>query len=413
MITSLQTISVLALLATSQLTLAGGPLILEGANGNTPVTYSNPNISLNAETGPLGTAFTNPQADDLMRDAFSLWNNVNTSNINLNLDESQITNDVNLSNSSGLLSNANDNLNPVIYDANGEIIDDFFGADASLETAGFAASFFTNKGNFFLEGYAVINGRVPPPPQVPLSASIFKLLIAHEMGHLFGLDHSQVDINNQENTGGAAVPICQTATQNKYPVMYPFICRSEVSLHADDISAVSTLYPAANFNSSFGTIEGEFTSENGVAILGANIWAENTATGEVVSIVSDFLKQGTGFYQLHLTPGTYTLHANSINTLFFDGSSIGPYALFEEDKSFIAPHPITEVTLQNAAGNTEVLTVVANQAIIAKLTAIDTVVAPPQSSGGGGSFSPLTIFIFIGLLLPLRQRQAFLELMPR
>ena len=44
-----------------------------------------------------------------------------------------------------------------------------------------------------------------------------------------------------------------------------------------------------------------------------NIWAENTATGETVSIVSDNLKQGTDYNKLYLPPGMYTLHVNAIN----------------------------------------------------------------------------------------------------
>ena len=121
--------------------------------------------------------------------------------------------------------------------------------------------------------------------------------------------------------------------------MYPFVCRDVESLHADEVSAISALYPTDQiYNNNFGILQGNFVDESGYAILGANIWAENTATGEAISIVSDYLKQGNGFYKLYLPPGNYTLHANSINELFNGGSSVGPYA-FHYPIIFYCPSP--------------------------------------------------------------------------
>jgi hypothetical protein len=389
--------TLLSLFTTCNMAFAGGPLVLEGKNGNTPVSYQNPNITIHAEGGALGT-IDNNAADTIMQEAFALWNNVDTATINISLDDTAITADINISNFenfipnvSGTILNADDGLNPVVYDNNGEIIDAFFGVNASLDTIGFAASVFNLGGNFFIEGYAVINGRPLNPALSPVER---KLLVTHEIGHLIGLDHSQVDINNQESISNFP-GVCQTETQEKYPVMYPFVCRNEVSLHADDISSVSTLYPAGNFNSSFGSIEGRFVDSSNNAILGANIWAENTSTGEVVSIVSDYLNQGDGLYKLHLTPGNYTLHANSINKLFNGGSSIGPHAVSLSDKSFIAPHPITEVAL-TANGNDEVITVSANIIQTINLSSGGNRVI--LSSGGGGSSSGGSSGIFSGTL---------------
>ncbi len=73
----------------SNLSFAGGPLILEGPNGNTPVTYQIPDITMHIENGDLGTR-TNDIADILAQEAFSLWNNVNTSTVNLIIDEIQL-----------------------------------------------------------------------------------------------------------------------------------------------------------------------------------------------------------------------------------------------------------------------------------------------------------------------------------
>lgn len=350
------------ILVYSGLSIAGGPLVLEGPDGTTPVTYQNPSITVHTESGDLGL-LSNVAADTLVSDAFNLWNEISTSTLNLDIQQGVITVDINIDNfenylpsTDGSIYNADDNLNPIVYDSNGEIIDAYFGAGQSNYTIGFAASILTRGSSYFEEGYAVINGK-----NLGLTATTFKLLIAHEIGHFFGLDHAQVDINNQETDFGAP-SFCSTSDQSAYPLMYPFICRDEESLHLDDISAVSALYPSADINNNFGILQGRFVDENNTAVLGANIWAENTVTGETLSIVSDYLTQGTGFYKLHLPAGNYTLHANSINTLFNGGSGVGPYSSDIFDISFQEPHPITEVTYQgDTAGSDEVITIVNGQ----------------------------------------------------
>jgi len=203
-------------LAYSCLSFAGGPLVLGGPTGTTPVTYQTPNIILNVESGNLG-ALSNSAANTLVSEALALWNNVSTSDVNLVIDQTQINLDINidnyltyLPNPGGTVFNANDNLNPVVYDSTGEIIDAFFGVGQSDNTIGFAASVMTVGSIYFDEGYAVINGK-----NLSLSQTTFKLLIAHEIGHFFGLDHSQVNINNRESDIGSPA-LCGTSVRSGY-----------------------------------------------------------------------------------------------------------------------------------------------------------------------------------------------------
>ncbi len=397
---------IFSLLAYSSLSIAGGPLVLEGPSGTTPATYQNPNITLHTENGDLGI-LSNAEADALVLDAFRLWNEVSTSTVNLIVDQTQIDVDINLSNFetylpniAGTAFNADDNLNPIVYDSNGDIIDAFFGSGQSDNTIGFAASIITVGASYFSEGYAVINGK-----NLGLTETIFKLLIAHEIGHFLGLDHTQVDINNQE-TVFAAPSICSTRESTAYPLMYPFVCRDEETLHLDDISAISALYPSADFNNNFGILQGRFVDDSNRPILGANIWAENTVTGETVSIVSDYLTQGTGFYKLHLPEGSYTMHVNSINTLFYGGSGVGPYSSNQDDISFLDPHPITEVTYQgDTVGSDEIISISSNEAMIIDF-AIDgesTVISSGEEDDSFadlfGSTSHLTLAAIFTLLL--------------
>jgi len=391
-------------------TIAGGPLILEGPTGTTPVTYQNPAITLHVENGTLGN-LTNFEADALVTDAFALWNDVDTSTINLAIDQIQLQNiDIDINNFDSYLPttnysefNADDNLNPIVYDNNGEIIDAFFGVGASNHTIGFAASIFSSGTSYFKEGYAVINGK-----DLNLTETIFKLLITHEIGHFFGLDHTQVNIDNRETDFGSP-SICSTTSHENYPVMYPFICRNVNSLHSDDISALSSLYPAADINSHFGILQGRFVDDVGLPILGANIWAENTTTGETFSVVSDYLTQSNGFYKMLLPAGSYTLHANSINPLFNGGSGVGPYTYNLNDVSFQSPHPIGEVDYQGTTddGNEGVITINNGETLNINFSSSGSLVQLISSDGDEddsisdlfGAASHLTLWLLATLLL--------------
>ncbi len=403
MMYKLGTVILLSALVYSNLSLAGGPLILEGPYGHTAVTYQNPDITLHIESGNLDTARNNEAAGIIVQQAFDLWNNVNTSSIKLKIKPLAV--DINFDNfdeyipsTDGAFFNADDNLNPIIYDSDGKIIEAFFGSQSDL-IAGFAASIFTAGGNYFKEGYAVINGNT----KQPLSDTELKLLITHEIGHFFGLDHSQVNINNQETASG----LCSTTSHDNYPVMYPYICR-EADLHSDDIIAVSALYPAENLNDTIGLLQGRFVNEFGKPVLGANIWVEDTVSGKTYSIVSDYLRQGTGYYKLLLPAGTYTLHANSINTLFYSGSGVGPYAETTTDISFTDPHPITQVNyLGTNESNEEIITVAAKQSIDINFSSIGNLVIFPENNKNDdklfGAISLRTVLLMISLVAACRR----------
>jgi predicted Zn-dependent protease with MMP-like domain len=346
-------------------------------------------------------------------EAFALWNDLSTSTINLIIDQTLLDVDVNIDNFDTYLPSvddsefhADDNLNPVVYDSNGEIIDEFFGGGANEIIIGFAASVYTYRSSYFDEGYAVINGK-----DLGLTTTTFKLLIAHEIAHFFGLDHTQVNISNQETEYGYPA-FCSTDSRDNYPVMYPFVCRNVETLHSDDISAVTALYPTTDINDNFGILEGRFVDESGYPILGANIWVENTVSGETYSIVSDYLKQGTGYYKLYLPAGTYTLHANSINPEFNGGSGIGPYASTIYDISFVDPHPITPVTYQgDSEGSDEIITISVNQSLIINFSSSGGIaVFPADDSSDDDSFADLfgatshvTLLLLLGVIVVVRR----------
>ena len=328
---ALWTLALLAAAALASPARGGGPLVVLN---HQPVVYVNGGTSLvlNLDQGPLG-ARSNAQAAALVQNAIALWNGVNTSTMRLSIG-TQLSTDYTAANYAGILNNSSDSVNPVLFDSDGAIIDDIFGAGAKNNILGFAGSdYFTagpNAGHFS-EGVAVLNGFLN------VSDATMTIVLAHELGHFFGLDHAQLD-----DTQGLA--------SNNFVLMYPIAFRTLLSLHEDDAAAVTALYPSASAVTAYGHLTGTFTTAGSTAILGANIWAKENVSGMVYSTVSDYLQNFTGAFDLSLPPGTYTLHAESIQPGFTGGSSVGPYAETGSDVSFLPPHPIAPIALGGGAG---------------------------------------------------------------
>jgi len=317
--------------ATALSAFAAGPQSLVN---HQPVVYPNggASITLNLDQGPLGTR-SNAQAIAIVQNAIALWNGVSTSTMRLAIGASLST-DYTVSNYSGVYQRYTDGLNPVIFDTDGSITDALFGAGAKANILGFAGSAYYTSGpsaGKYAEGQAVLNG------SISISDAVWTTVLAHEIGHFFGLDHSQLD-----STQGLA--------QSNYVLMYPIAYRSLMSLHEDDVAAVTALYPTAGVGAAYGQLNGTFTTAAGAPILGANIWAREVATGKVYSVVSDYLTQGNGYFRFYLPPGTYTLNAESIASNFTGGSGVGPYSDTSSSASFQPPHPIAPIALAGGSG---------------------------------------------------------------
>jgi len=303
---------------------AGGPF---GLVNHQPIVFPNGGaITLNLDRGALG-ARTNAQAVTLVKNAIALWNGVNTSTMRFTIGNALAT-DYTASNYSAVYSNNGDGLNPVLFDTDGAILDALFGQGTKNYMLGYAGSTYSASG-IYLEGHAVVNG------YLSMSDATTTMVIAHELGHLFGIDHTQLDDS-------------QGLPRDDYPVMYPVVYRTLNSLHEDDAASVTALYPAGNVASVYGKLTGTFTDANGAPILGTNIWAEEVTTGKLYSVVSDFLAQGNGYFRLYLPAGTYQLNAEPLEPSFFGASSVGPYARSSSDPSFQKPNPINPVALGGA-----------------------------------------------------------------
>ena len=296
---------------------AGGPLSL--CSAGSPVKYPGAgSVTMNYDLGTLGSR-TNAQAAAIVNAALATWTNVSTATITMTRG-SNLPVDVTTANYTAYLGNSSfgDGLNPVVYDTDGTLTDLMLGAGASNNVLGFAGSAYNISPCGYVEGRAIINGKLA------VSDATMTTVLTHELGHFIGLDHTQLD--------GA-----QGLATSNYPLMYPIAYRTNAGLHEDDTAAISALYPDSTVNSTYGTLTGTFVTSGGAPIRGANIWAQNTSTGQVFSVVSDYLQQGTGYFKLLLTPGTYILHAEAIDTGFTGGSGVGPFSNDLTDASFQPP----------------------------------------------------------------------------
>ena len=322
---------------------AGGPKVI-CASTNAPIKFPGTGtIVLNYDLGTLGSR-SKAQADVFVTNAVAIWTNAGTSTVVFGRGP-DLTEDVTTANLATYYpnnaANTSDGLNPVVYDTDGSILDAIFGVGTKNNLLGFATTRFANC--LFTEGTIFVSGFKP------VSDTTLGVVFAHEVGHLIGLDHSQLD-----NSQGIASTV-------NYPLMYPVANRGTVSLHEDDIASVSMLYPDPTLNSVYGQITGTFVLADGVTpVRGANLWAAETTTGKVYSYVSDYLKQNTGFFRLLLPAGTYTFHAEAVQSTYLGASSVGPFASQNTDLSFQPPlypggiggAPMPPVTLGNATPTT-------------------------------------------------------------
>lgn len=226
----------------------------------------------------------------------------------------------------------NDGNNPLIIDEDGEITADFFGEAGKFTTLGFASiiNFNTSTGAA-IKGEAVFNAAclagvevTPGCTDAGLSFTDddFISFIVHELGHFFGLDHSQVNLTEATDEDSSNDSLVTT--------MFPtFIIGNGANFktpNRDDEVGVAQLYPSSSFTSGTWKIEGTvFQLDGKTEFQCANVVARNTADPKVdaVSALSGDLapaRTNDGSYEI---PGLKSGNSYSLEVVPIDSSSTG------------------------------------------------------------------------------------------
>ena len=223
---------------------------------------------------------------------------------------------------------------PVIWDADGDIIEDILGNGTKDYVLGFAGATCYNSSNIgtscagvsgdvnrIVESQTLLNGYLFNGDNTGDSPSTiledFKTTLLHEFAHMFGIDHTQGgDLEGYNNSSGDYTDI---------PVMFPAAANPLEDLQQDDIAAVRLAYPVGDEDTKFGTIRGTLL-KSGNLIKGANVVAyklgETNPRKLAVAAPSD--SDGSDKFILpNLLPGTYVLFAEPLDSSFTGGSSVG------------------------------------------------------------------------------------------
>lgn len=330
--------------------LAGGPFLICDETTGTAFAYPAAPVPIRIDPGSMGPNLTNAQADLLTENGYAQWTNVATASF-AHAAGPDIPFDVDATNAFYMFG-VNGYGIDVIYDADGSIFSDFFGAPPGV--LGLAGPKFIDFDTCELsESFVVLNGAGVDPADV--GGVNFGGVFTHEFGHSINLAHSQTNgailfFGDDIAPSGCEAPYDGTPALDQIETMYPFIDPSaaaglgqEMAIvdNLDDIASVSNIYPDAGWPGSAATISGTILAADASSeIRGVNVVARNLADpfGDAISALSGdfslfFGVPPDGSYTFNgLTPGAE--YAVYIDAIVAGGFSIFPAGLLPEMEEF-------------------------------------------------------------------------------
>ncbi len=378
---------------------AGGPLYIGGPGfgvDGQPFTWASMPIHYRVDGGAMAstsagqTVISNATGIARVQSMFQTWQNVSTAAVSFTNDGSIIPvagfsdGDVStVAEFNAVFGSCQQGTqNPIIFDANGSLIQ---GLGLSNLVIGFSSQCSLSSNGRIVSDMVVLNGAFQNGVTQPqLDTNQFNEAIIHEMGHLLGLAHSQINLDlftdaiSQNNIGN-----CDLDRLAGLPLMFPIsFCQARLDaglpqLAPDDVAWISRLYPSATYNTTYATIAGTIFFSDGtsqaqdVNVIAREVDDANTPqdeskrvafsavsgyrftdnpgqtvtaqylpcnTGQSGCPTSGFLDENSagdqlgsrdasliGSYDIPVLAGSnYTVQVESIDNQFTGGSSVGP-----------------------------------------------------------------------------------------
>ena len=217
------------------------------------------------------------------------------------------------------------NINLYLFDETGA--SGLFGASPSGAVAITPSSFQLN--GSLISSDVVYNGRdFTFSTNGSAGTADIQSVTTHETEHLLGFDH----------TGDY--------TGTLFPITFDNVTRTPAP---DDVAGISTVYPAANYNASYGAISGSVRRAAGSAVVGGQVVAIDT-NGMVTATA---YTSSAGTYTLRgLVPGGYTVYAEPIDGPLYN-FSVSSLTQVDTDfsTSYLGTNPAPQV-ITVTAGST-------------------------------------------------------------
>ncbi len=295
---------------------AGGPFVVDATtNSGKALQWTDLTLSWSYDDGPLSPTVNNAEVVGWLHDAMDAWAQSklpdpdDTSTLILTTsvmhsDTGTVGEDITVDNLEYYLSEESGKAGVIAFDDDGTIME-ALGYDPE-GTLGLSQPLAVDaSGLFITRGIIILNGKILTYLATKGDAEqLFRSALLHEVGHLFNLDHTQVNLDL-----ALACELGGTCDGSQYiPTMFPELkTYRQETLSRDDRITISWIYPNADFQNKFCTITGEILDENGRPLQGVNVIARR-AVGtdeprvDVRSMVSGVL------YPACVADGHYFLH---------------------------------------------------------------------------------------------------------
>lgn len=326
-------IASLLILFAASIASAGGPYVHNGAAAR----WQDDTLKWCIDKGELASGVTSATAQQWIKDLLTLWSSAKlttgtNTQIATTVFKSQFVKTVDVDLTEENFIDFDDPECPVIIalDESGAITE-LFGEGRSDDYLGVSAPSVVDEAtNVIKGGWIVFNGKMLSNTLLGDTAdkrqASYKASMLHELGHVLGLDHTQVNYSTLKSCS-----LASCSSPNSAPTMYPKLISSlQATPHYDDRITISWIYPSAAFEGEFCTVTGAVFDGAGRPLKGVNVIATSTTNSvDTRSFVSGVLNnecEGDSRYILYgLKPNvSYKITFEPLATEFTGASGFEP-----------------------------------------------------------------------------------------